>query len=424
MSISFHTCHRLGKPCVQWQGECIADTVQLLPRSEIMRHPNLMRTIGMQVVVRPAVVVGLILSACAEQPPTGPKVPSVAVKNVNVPFNQFFTAWSQNYYSSPIRTQMFALDTRLLRQYTGFYADQSVLDFAAAHPGQIYINGDEPDQSCITPYDYAGIFHDFVAAVRAVDPTARFSNGGFADPNDQCTPTPGEPYRSSMHYTSYATDFYSAYVQRYGVAPPVSEWRFHNFAQWLGVGDLTTWWSQVNAAAAWSLSHGANMVLGSWGFIGWNEPTSDYQEHLKRAMGLLMNDTRINEAVYWSYELWGGFPHYLANSDGSLTAEGQTYANPLTDIPTGVTTAGSAGAHARLQWTNTTAAWSVEAEFWVQPGGFGSYVYDHSDFVSPGGTRTPDDQFNLGDRVKGRVRYYNVYGQAAFSPFSNIVLMH
>jgi hypothetical protein len=186
---------------------------------------------------------------------------------------------------------------------------------------------------------------------------------------------------------------------------------------------MNGWWSRVDKEAAWSVSHGANMILGSWGFIAWREPASALQEHLKQAFGRLLNDKRINGAVYWSREQWAGERHYLVNGDGSLTPEGQTYANPLTDIPTGVTIVGSNG-QAELRWDNTTSAWAAEAEFWVQASGSNSFVYRKTELVAgPGGTQTPLVAFNNGDSVKGRVRYYNVYGQAAWSSFSNTFSM-
>jgi hypothetical protein len=323
---------------------------------------------------------------------------------------------------------VFALDTRQDRQYSPFAANQSVLSFASANPGRLYINGDEPDQYCLAPDDYAGMYHDFVAAVRGADPTARVSPAGFAEPNDRCCPTPIAvdercPDRSSRHSISYADQFYNAYVKRYGVTPPVNEWRFHEFALSFAVGDMTGWWSRVDSLAAWSVSHGANMVLGAWGFLGWRESESAHQEHLKQGIGRVMNDKRINGAVYWSYEQWAGERHYLVNGDGSLTPEGQTYANPLTDIPTGVTIVGSNG-QAELRWGNTTSAWAAEAEFWVQAPGSNSFVYRKTELVAgPGGTQTPLVAFNNGDSVKGRVRYYNVYGQAAWSSFSDAVFL-
>jgi len=183
------------------------------------------------------------------------------------------------------------------------------------------------------------------------------------------------------------------------------------------------WWSRVDSEAAWSVSHGANMVLGAWGFIRWEQPTSAFQEHMKQAIGRLMNDKRINGAVYWHRDPELNAAHYLVNSDGSLTPEGQTHVNPLTDIPTGVKIVGSSNGRAKLQWSNTTSAWAAEAEFWVQAPGSNSFVYSKTELVAgPGGTQTPFVVFNIGDRVKARVRYYNVYGQAAWSSFSNTVL--
>ena len=396
-----------------------------------MHHPKLLRSRSVRSAIIPAALLCVIVSACADQQPTGPnqqltgpKLPRVARIN-DLPFNKFFVAWSQSYSSSPIQTQMFALDTRQDRQYGGFAPYLSVLSFASANPGRLYINGDEPDQYCIAPDDYASIYHDFVAAVRDADPTARFSPAGFAEPNYYCCPPPAEePCLSSMHSIGYADQFYNAYVQRYGVAPPVNEWRFHDFGLAFAIGDVSGWWSRVDNEAAWSVSHGANMVLGAWGFLGWSEPVSAYREHLKQAIGRLISDKRINGAVYWSYEPWKDSPRYLANDDGSLTPEGQTYANPLTDIPTTVKIAGSANGQAKLRWSNTTSAWAAEVEFWVQAPGSNSFVYHNTELLTgPGATQTPFVAFNIGDSVKARVRYYNLYGQAGWSSFSNTISM-
>ena len=379
----------------------------------------------------PTALLCVIVYGCVDQQPTAPGLPHVArvgdvpARTVDVPFYKFFVAWAQSYSSSPIQTQIFGVDTRQNRQYTPWAVDQASLSFASANPGRLYIDGDEPDQSCIPPSDYAVVYHDFVVAMRSADPTARLSPAGFAEPNWHCCPDPYvEPCLSSMHSIGYADQFYNAYVQRYGVAPPVNEWRFHDFGIVFAVGDVDGWWGRVDKEAAWSVSHGANMVLGAWGFPGWSEPMPVFQEHLKQAMGRLMNDKRIVEADYWSREPWVDSPHYLVNADGSLTQEGQTLVNPLTDIPTDVSIAGTADGHAQLQWTNTTSAWSAEVEFWVQAPGSNSFVYNNRELVTgPGATQTPFDAFGSGASVKGRVRYYNAYGQALWSDFSNTVSM-
>jgi hypothetical protein len=347
----------------------------------------------------------------------------MVARTVDVPYNKFFTAWSQTYVSGPIQVQMFALDPRQDRQFA-YFADDPVQIFAVANPGRLYINGDEPDQYCISPDDYAITYHDFVTGIRAADPTARVSPAGFAQPNEHCCPPDDAACQTRMHSVGYAQQFYDAYLKRFGTAPPANEWRFHDFGIPFAVGDLDSWWARVDQEAAWSVAHGANMVLGSWGLLGWREPAADYQEHLKQAMGRLMNDPRINGAVYWAYHSWAGELHYLTNPDGSLTPEGQTYANPLTDIPASARIVDAEDARARLQWTNTTKAWSAEVEFFVMVPGTSTFAYNKTVKVtSAGSTTTPLADFNNGDVVKGRVRYYNIYGQAGWSPFSDAVVV-
>ena len=371
----------------------------------------------------PAALLCVIMSGCADQQPTELELAGVA-RTSDVPFNKFFLAWSQNYSSSPIQTQLFALDARQDRQYADWWPDQTVLSFATANPGRLYIVGDEPDQWCYTPFDYAGVFHDFVATVRGTDGTARFSPAGFAEPNAHCCPPDDTVCQANMHGISYADQFYKAYVQRYGVAPPVNEWRFHDFGLAFAKGDINGWWGRIDSEASWSVNHGANMVLGAWSFTGWIEPPAASQEHIKQAISLLMNDKRINGAVYWTREPWINSPHPLVDADGNLTPEGQTFINPLTDIPASLKIVGSADGHAKLRWSNTTSAWAVEAEFWVQPVGSSSFVYHNTTLVAnPGSDQTPVVAFNIGDSVKGRVRYYNAYGQAAWSSFSNIAVL-
>ena len=391
-----------------------------------MRHLKLLPTRLVRFALIPAVLLCVAASACSDQQsPTGPKVASVSPTYGATP-TRFFTAWSQGFRSGDIQTQIFGLDARQDRQFVNWYVDQQTLAFARANPGRLYIDGDEPDQYCATwsASDYAGIYRDFVVAIRSADPTARFSPAGFAEPNPHCCPGYPDIPCAEAHGISYADQFYSAYIRRFGSAPPVDEWQFHDFGVTVDVGDINGWMARVDKEAAWSVAHGAPMFLGGWGLHGWpaKESSAAFQEHLKQAMGRLMNDKRIVGAAYWSYEPWIDSPRPLANADGSLTAEGQTYANPLSDVPVDMTLSGSANGAAKLRWRNTTSAWSAEVEFWVQPAGSSSFVAQKTELVAgPGANQTSSVTFNAGDVVKARVRYYNALGQASWSSFSNAV---
>jgi hypothetical protein len=154
-----------------------------------------------------------------------------------------FGAWALGWYDSAIPLMLRApsaagpqLDVRQERQYAGFCSRQApagpgvegycatmlntvILPFAAAHRGHHYVLGDEPDQYSVSAADYAAWYRTFTSAVLAVDPTARFSPAGFAEPNLQPS--------ADGHFTTYAENFYNAYLAAYGVAPPVNEWRFN-----------------------------------------------------------------------------------------------------------------------------------------------------------------------------------------------------
>jgi hypothetical protein len=391
-----------------------------------MHHLKFLRSKEIRFAFVSPAVFCVFVSACADEQPTSPKLPHVVSHERSASLNTFFIAWSHSYISGPIQSQVFALDPRQDRQYSDLYPSENLLAFARANPGRLYIDSDEPDQWCIAPSDYANIYHDWVAALRSADPTARVSPAGVAEPNWHCCPLPDDvpaPCWSASHSIGYMQQFYDTYLQRYGAPPPVNEWRFHDFGLKFAPGDIEGWWARVDQEASWSLAHGANMYLGAWGFLGWREADSDYQEHIKLGMNRLLNDPRINGAAYWAYQSWAGERHFLTNDDGSLTPEGQTYANPLSDIPTGVQLISSTNRYAKLQWNNTTSAWPVEAEIWVQPAGGNSFVLRKSETAGPTAKETSTIGFGPGEVVKGRVRYYNAFGQAAWSSFSDPVAM-
>lgn len=251
----------------------------------------------------------------------------------------FFVAWSPTFSAAPIPTQTFTLNSGQERQFVDWYTNADTLAFAKAHPGQLYIIGDEPDQFCQSPTEYAHIYHAAIVAIRAVDRSARFSPAGFAEPNSHCVQS--ATYDKSWddaHSISYAAKFAAEYVRLFGNPPPVAEWRFHDFALTIATGDVEAWWSRVDKMAAWSVAHGAKMYLGSWGFLGWSQPTQVLQSQMQQMMTRLQNDDRIVGAAWWSLGPWEDSTHPLL-LDGKLTPLGETYTStgstqetPMTDM--------------------------------------------------------------------------------------------
>jgi len=220
-----------------------------------------------------------------------------------------FFAWAQTW-DGRIPVQLMTLDARQERQYT--CDAQSAAQFASAHPGHLYIACDEPDihlDAWGTPSDYAVYYHNFVVHVSAADPTAKFSPAGFA------LTSPG------LHYVEYAQAFHDAYSALYGSPPPVAEWRFHAFI--CTPDNLAYWKQKVTEAAEWSVNHGAQMTLGSFG-MPCATPDPDITDAMWEMYYHIKATPDIVSAVWWSSD-WHEWPHTLTNPDGSLSPEGQIY---------------------------------------------------------------------------------------------------
>lgn len=220
---------------------------------------------------------------------------------VATPKAKFF-AWAIEW-DNRIPVQMLWPNARQERQYS--CSAQEAAQFAAGHPGQLYIACDEPDinpQLWATATDYAVWYHNYVVTVRQADPTARFSPAG-------------------MLLTEYASAFYAETVRIYGAPPIVDEWRFHAAID-LGSG-LSRWKETVNNEAEWSISHGAPMTLGSFG--AQSIPRNvDISSLMWGMHDYIANDPRIVSAAWWSMD-WQQWNHTLELPDGSLSPEGRLY---------------------------------------------------------------------------------------------------
>lgn len=138
----------------------------------------------------------------------------------------YHTFWSQADPPTPDGLE-FAQTIRLCDPATGpsYYCEndyvpsqEAIENYAAAHPGTLWIIGNEPDapiQDCITPARYAQLYHDLYAIIKVADPTARVAIGGVV----QATPL----------RLRYLDMILQEYETRYGGMIPVDVWNVHGF---------------------------------------------------------------------------------------------------------------------------------------------------------------------------------------------------
>ncbi len=252
--------------------------------------------------------------------------PGTSAEAMRVPFPQTYTIDGLKVVGKQLRPDQYGVYYFQLAEFSvgyrtiGFSPDPS--DSARANPTCLFALGDEPNSAppfYWSPDEYAYGYDRFVEAVKTGSSSARVSPGGFIlrNPND-----PGGD--------GYAEKFYEAKTA------PVDEWRFHHFYYPPGMGNATDpdylqWAADIPIAAKWSIDHGAPMVLGSFG-SPFTPDSMDMREYQKKAMQLVLADSRIVEAVWWTYDFtkttpaYNGGYHSLLKYDGSgLTLDGELF---------------------------------------------------------------------------------------------------
>jgi hypothetical protein len=94
----------------------------------------------------------------------------------------------------------------------------SVAAIARAHPGSLWLVGNEPDvrwQDNVDAATYARLYHEAVVTIKGADPTALMAIGGVAQPT---------PLR--MRYLDAVL---ASYRGQFGVEMPIDVWNVHNF---------------------------------------------------------------------------------------------------------------------------------------------------------------------------------------------------
>jgi hypothetical protein len=182
------------------------------------------------------------------------------------------------------------------------FSEDDAKNAAIQLPSSLFFLGDEPDLH-LPADEYARTYERFVQAVKSGSASARVSPTGFTFANSI--------YGSVL--TDYAQKFFDSNHA------PVDEWRFHYFS-----GDADCYDTVYSPLAGWSALHGGKpLVLGSFGMVGVPANT-DVTPALKKQMSGIKGDTRIAEAVYWSYN-YDGTHRLLNDNDSALSTDGQTF---------------------------------------------------------------------------------------------------
>lgn len=95
-----------------------------------------------------------------------------------------------------------------------------------------------------------------------------------------------------------------------------------------------------------------------------------------------------------------------------------------TEVPSGINIVGIIEYQARAKWTNTSTAYQIQVDWYVQYGGVGPVVLDHSTIHPAGSTQSGVEEFSIGDKVKFNCHYFNSVGNGPTSSDSATLLMH
>jgi len=96
--------------------------------------------------------------------------------------------------------------------------EQDIVRYARFHRSTLWMIGNEQDapaQDCVTPEDYAVLYHDLYQLIKTADPTAKVAIGGVV----QATPL----------RLRYLDRILEEYETRYGSEIPVDVWNVHGF---------------------------------------------------------------------------------------------------------------------------------------------------------------------------------------------------
>jgi hypothetical protein len=324
----------------------------------------------------------------------------------------FFDAWSWKdtgtFRMTPIITvpanHEFTprFDPRFYRQVYGKVTTEGsqhlgMADWARAHPGRLYLVGDEQN---LKTGDAAGLARDYCYFIDVIRGTTNH-DGDFTA-------------KFSLSFTNSAGDAWlDELIAAIKITPPCSsmpmsqwmaEWTFDEMFTWDGGFDAFR--NFVTNRTAWARAHGENgapgppLIVGSWMLDAGNDSLDGnpaYVQRLLSAMELLANHPDVAHSRYLHFEPHPDHHHSLAYEDGTLTPEGVVYAayqsslspNPFYLSDHYEKFNGQSNIHGDLQWNSVY--W--QPEVWIN----GTRYYKALGMHAPAsGTGTADFGIPIG----------------------------
>ncbi len=235
----------------------------------------------------------------------------------------------------------------------------TIAQIAAAHPGSLWLVGNEPDSiyqgDPILPEVYAIVYHDLYTYLKEIDPTALVANGGIVQPT---------PCR--LEYLDIVLD---TYLSTFGESMPVDVWNIHAFVlrevygSWgastppgvdpsCGIDygmndadDIDIFWDNIRAMRAWMKERGYQdrpLVISEYGILwptDYGFPASRVSHFMTQTFDLFLyetdadigypaDDNRLVQTWAW-YSLsddrqYNGYLFYSGSK--TISPMGETYA--------------------------------------------------------------------------------------------------
>jgi hypothetical protein len=256
-----------------------------------------------------------------------------------------------------------------LNEYFEPPEEQAIVRYARAHPGTLWLIGNEPDapaQDCIIPSEYAVLYHHFYTLLKGTDPQAKVAIGGVVQ---------GTPLR-----LRYLDEILEEYQDLYNAKIPVDVWNVHGFIlrervdSWgcqipcgltatqgklYGIDDhdnMTIFAEQIVRFRQWMKDNGERnkpLIVSEYGILlpealGYDRgrvrhfmtATFDYfLSATSSSLGYREDGNRLVQAWNWysldhedfeGYESWG---HLFDPDTREITSLGTAYGNYVSSLP-------------------------------------------------------------------------------------------